>query len=161
MMRKLVIRGRSGVELELSKGRIRSYKTPAVTFENDTRELSVKNVKSAEVIEMGAKLDFIFNWMGIETALILIFFGLTSASQPLYNIFTALIGYPTPDLPIHVGRVILSLIMVWTGITLIPWFDGVELIITSNDGKMLRYMRNVRFIGSLKKFRSTVLGLAR
>jgi len=140
-------------ELTLTDRRVILRKGHVVTYEDETREIPLEKVAGADVREMDISASFVFNWMGIEMALLLIFFGLTSASVPLYNVYLTFTGSFGPNFFGHMGRLILSLLMVWLGIVMIPWFDGVIIRIKSTDGKTIRYLKNIMFRRQLEKFR--------
>jgi hypothetical protein len=141
-------------ELSLTNKRVILGKEPFVTYGDETKEIPIGDVQSVEVKEMDLSASFVFNWMGIELALILIFFGLTSASVPLYDVYrTMTIASISPKFIEHLGRLILSLIMIWLGIMLIPWFDGIIIRIKSKGGKTIRYVKNIRSRKKLEKFK--------
>lgn len=144
-------------ELSLTNQRVVVRKEPVVKYNDDAKEISLDKISGIEVREMDLSASFVFNWMGMEIALLLIFFGLTSASLPLYHAYRAMMGSPSPNQLVQLGRLIISIVMVGAGLFLIPYFDAVILRIKSMDGKTLRYVKNVRYRSQIEKFKSMLI----
>jgi hypothetical protein len=152
-MKERMLMGVGKGDLSLTNQKVVLKKEPIVKYNDDTKEIPLNKVSAVEVKEMDFSASFVFNWMGIEMGLLLIFFGLTSASLPLYNVYLTVMGSSNPNLVVQVGRLILALIMIWLGFMLIPWFDGVIIRVKSKDGKTIRYLKNIRFRPELEKFK--------
>lgn len=157
MVKNLSIGTRSKKELVLTKTDVKLLKKPAVNYPTDTDNIKIKDIQKVRVSEMDLSVGFAFNWIGIELALLLIFFGLTSASIPLYNVWMALVGYPAFNFNLHFARVLVSMIMIWVGIVLVPWFDAVGITIIAKDGSIIRYLRNIRFRNELEIFKQELI----
>lgn len=148
-------------EILLTDKRLILKQDPLVKYENDVREIPLSKVKSVNVSEMDFSASFVLNWIGVEIALLLVFFGLTSASLPMFHVYRILMGSPAENPLGQVGKLLISAVMIGAGILLVPQFDGVILKVVSTDGKQIRYLKNVDYRPALQQLKLKIMQKAK
>jgi hypothetical protein len=144
-------------EILLTDQRVILRQEPVVKYENDVKEIPLSKIANVGVVEMDFSASFVLNWLGIEMALLLVFFGLTSASLPMYHMYQIMMGAPGDNPLGQAGKLLISAVMVASGLILIPQFDAVLLKITSKEGKTIRYLKNIDYRPSVEKFKLLLL----
>lgn len=148
---------KEAAELILTSKVVKLKRKPIVQYTEDVGELGLKEIKTVDVIEMDFSPAFVPSWVGIEIGLLLVFFGLTRSSIPLYRVYTWLLGYADSTILASLISVLVSIIMMGAGVLLITVFDTVMLVITSKEGKKIRYLKNNKLRPQIEKFRANLM----